>query len=176
MTNRFLITKYDSGEILISLRQTFTYFYVSTFRTFMQSKRNISKNTLHVPLLLLLRYFLVPEKTQPPLAKTILIPAHSTLPFSHNCRARMRFALTFAITLTWSRHRSYREKWRYSISALTTFSRFSGRSRFTATFLSFGSLCKTVTCNFCALCLSMTSSEPQYIDNLQDHFKKIKYT
>lgn len=65
------------------------------------------------------------QRKRSPLAKTILIPAHSIHPFSRNSRARMRFA----ITLTWSRHRSYREKWRYRISALTAFSRFSERQR-----------------------------------------------
>lgn len=70
------------------------------------------------------------QRKRSPLAKTILIPTHSTLLFSRNSRARMRFALTFAITLTWSRHRSSREKWRHRISALTAFPHFSGRSHF----------------------------------------------
>lgn len=56
------------------------------------------------------------------LAKTILIPAHSSLPFSRKNFARVRFVLTFAIAFTWSRHRSYREKWRTPCFALTAFS------------------------------------------------------
>lgn len=128
--DRFLIIKYNI-KILISFCKTFTLHFMYPLFVLSCRKRTFQKiHCMYVPLLLLLRYFPVPEKTQPPLAKTILIPAHSTLPFSHNSRARMRFALTFAITLTWSRHRSHREKWQHSISALTAFSRFSGRSRF----------------------------------------------
>lgn len=69
------------------------------------------------------------------LAKTILIPAHSSLPFSRKSFARMRFVLTFAIAFTWSRHRSYREKWRMPCFALTAFSYcpVSGTTTFFAT-------------------------------------------
>lgn len=74
------------------------------------------------------------QRKRSPFAKTILIPVHSTHPFSRNSHTRMRFALTFAITLTWSRHRSYREKWQHRISALTAFSRFSGHQRFSRHF------------------------------------------